>query len=282
LKRSIGVLFLLLPCALRAEEILGYYRFPAIHGDTVVFAAEGDLWRVGRQGGVATRLTTHPGEESRPAISPDGRTIAFSATYEGPNEVYTMPIDGGLPVRRTFEGESAKVVGWTPDGEILYSTGHYSGLPNVELARLDPATGRRSLVPLAQASDGSYAPDGKTLFFTRFAFQGSHTKRYRGGTAQSLWRFRETEAEAAPLTADFPGTSKEPMVWNGRVFFISDRDGTMNLWSMDEQGKGLRQHTFHRGWDVTSPGLSEGRIVYQLGADLRIFDVAANQDAPLP
>ena len=280
--RRLFILFLLLPCALRAEEILGYYRFPAIHGDTVVFAAEGDLWRVGRQGGVATRLTTHPGEESRPAISPDGRTIAFSATYEGPNEVYTMPIDGGLPVRRTFEGESAKVVGWTPDGEILYSTGHYSGLPNVELARLDPATGRRSLVPLAQASDGSYTPDGKTLFFTRFAFQGSHTKRYRGGTAQSLWRFRETEAEAAPLTADFPGTSKEPMVWNGRVFFISDRDGTMNLWSMDEQGKGLRQHTFHRGWDVTSPGLSEGRIVYQLGADLRIFDVAANQDAPLP
>src|SRR6185295_6926165 len=162
LKRSIGVLFLLLPCALRAQETLGYYRFPAIHGDTVVFAAEGDLWRVGRQGGVATRLTTHPGEESRPAISPDGRTIAFSATYEGPNEVYTMPIDGGLPVRRTFEGESAKVVGWTPDGE---------------LARLDPATGRRSLVPLAQASDGSYTPDGKTLFFTRFAFQGSHTKR---------------------------------------------------------------------------------------------------------
>jgi tricorn protease len=281
-KRSIFFLVLLLPCALRAEEILGYYRFPAIHGDTVVFAAEGDLWRVSRQGGVAARLTTHPGEESRPAISPDGRTVAFSATYEGPAEVYTMPIDGGLPVRRTFEGEAARVVGWTPGGEVLYATTHYSELPNVQLARLDPATGGRRLVPLAQASEGSYTPDGKTLFFTRFAFQGSHTKRYRGGTAQNLWRFREGDAEAAPLTSDFPGTSKEPMWWNGRVYFLSDRDGTMNLWSMDEQGDNLRQHTFHRGWDAASPDLSQGRIVYQLGADLRIFDVAANQDAPLP
>jgi tricorn protease len=283
LKQRLFALFLLLPCALRAEETLGYYRFPAIHGDTVVFAAEGDLWRVSRQGGTATRLTTHPGEESHPAISPDGRTIAFSATYEGPNEVYTMPIDGGLPVRRTFEGESATVVGWTPGGEVLYATEHYSGLPSNELARLDPATGRHSLLPLAQASDGFYTPDGKTLFFTRFAFQGSHTKRYHGGTAQNIWRFRDGDAEAALLNSDrYEGTSKAPMWWNGRVYFVSDRDGTMNLWSMDEQGGDLRQHTFHRGWDVASPDLSEGRIVYQLGADLRIFDIAANQDAPLP
>jgi tricorn protease len=280
-KRSLLLVFLLLPCALRAEETLGYYRFPAIHGDTVVFTAEGDLWRVSRQGGVATRLTTHPADESHPAVSPDGRTLAFSASYEGPTEVYTMPVDGGLPVRRTFEGESAIVVGWTPGGEILYATSHFSGLPNAQLARLDPATGRRNLIPLAQASDGCYTPDGKTLFFTRFAFQGSHTKRYRGGTAQNLWRYREGDAEAAPLTADFPGTSKNPMLWNGRVYFVSDRDGSMNLWSMDDNGGELRQHTFHKGWDVTWPSLSDGRIVYQLGADLRTYEIASNQDAPL-
>ncbi|HKI06621.1 MAG TPA: hypothetical protein VKK31_31885 [Thermoanaerobaculia bacterium] len=283
MKRRICALVLLLcPCALRGEETLGYYRFPAIHGDTVVFAAEGDLWRVEREGGTAARLTTHPAAESHPAISPDGRTVAFSAAYEGPTEVYTMPIDGGVPVRRSFEGENARVIGWTPKGEVLYATAHYSGLPAEQLVRFDPATGGRTMVPLAQASEGAYTPDGGTLFFTRFAFQGSHTKRYRGGTAQSLWRFGEGDAEAAPLTAGFTGTSKEPMLWQGRVYFVSDRDATMNLWSMDEKGGDLRQHTFHKGWDVASPDLSEGRIVYQLGADLRLFDVAAKRDAPLP
>jgi tricorn protease len=284
-KPFLGILLLLaLVPPLRAGEALGYYRYPAIHGDTVVFAAEGDLWRVERRGGTATRLTTHPAEEAFPAISPDGRTIAFSAAYEGPAEVYTMPIDGGLPVRRTFEGERAQVVGWTPGGEILYATRHQSTLPETQLARLDPATGRRTLVPLAQASDGSYTPDGKTLFFTRFAFQGSHTKRYKGGTAQSVWRYREGDAEAVPLTADFAGSSRAPMVWQGRVYFVSDRDGTMNLWSMDEDGHDLRQLTFHAGFDVASPDLSEGRIVYQLGADLRILDLSAptaSQDQPL-
>lgn len=275
------VVLMLVSPALRAEEVLGYYRFPAIHGDSVVFSAEGDLWWVNRQGGVATRLTTHPAEETRPAISPDGRTLAFSAAYEGPVEVYTMPMGGGLPVRRTFEGGRASVAGWTPRGEVLYATAHYSDLPNTQLVRLDPATGRRELLPLYQASDGSFTPDGKTLFFTRFAFQGSHTKRYKGGTAQNLWRYTEGEAEAVPLTADYTGTSKNPMEWNGRVYFVSDRDGTQNLWSMDGKGGDLRQHTSHRGWDVASPSLSQGRIVYQLGADLRIFDVAAGQDAPL-
>src|SRR5262249_5229059 len=104
----------------------GYFRFPAISGETIVFTAEGDLWRVPVTGGVAQRLTTHSSEESHAAISPDGRTIAFSASYEGPTEVYTMPIDGGLPTRRTFDGLNATVVGWTPDGKVIYSTRKYS------------------------------------------------------------------------------------------------------------------------------------------------------------
>ncbi|HEV7784119.1 MAG TPA: PDZ domain-containing protein, partial [Thermoanaerobaculia bacterium] len=183
---------------------------------------------------------------------------------------------------RTFEGSDARVVGWTPGGEILYTTRHWSGLPANQLLRLDPATGRSVLLPLAQAADGDFTPDGKTLFFTRFAFQGSHTKRYQGGTAQSLWRYREGDAEAIPLSADFAGTSREPMVWQGRLYFVCDRDGTLNLWSMDEDGHDLKQLTAHRGWDVTSPSLSEGRIVYQLGADLRLYDVAAAKDEPLP
>ncbi len=269
------------PAAAQAPGPQGYYRFPAIHGDTVVFTAEGDLWIVKAEGGQAQRLTSNPGPETNAAISPDGRTVAFTGAYEGPSDVYTMPIAGGLPTRRTFQG-GATVVGWTPDGQVLYATRHYSTLPNTQLVRLDTATDAATLVPLAQAADGSFDSSGTTLFFTRQAFQGSHTRGYQGGTAQNIWRYTAGDAEARPLTADWAGTSKAPMYWQGRVYFISDRDGTMNLWSMTPEGGDLRQLTHHDGWDVRGASLSDGRIVYQLGADLRLYTVATGEDRAIP
>ena len=81
----------------------GYFRQPAIHGDTVVFVAEGDIWRanVANPSTTAQRLTTHPAAESNPAISPDGTQVAFTARYEGPAEIYVMPLAGGTPTRLT-------------------------------------------------------------------------------------------------------------------------------------------------------------------------------------
>jgi len=272
---------LLAAAPLAAQQAqLGYYRFPAISGNSIVFTAEGDLWRVPINGGIAQRLTSAQGEESHAAISPDGQTIAFSASYEGPTEVYTMPLGGGAPTRRTFEGGNAIVTGWTPDGKVLYATRHFSTLPNTELATVDPRNNNTALVPLAQASDGSYY--NRTLYFTRFAWQGSNTKRYRGGTAQNIWRFAPNAAHAEALTSDYEGTSRSPMVWKGRVYFASDRDGTMNLWSMDENGKDLRQLTHHADFDVLSPSLGDGKIAYQLGADLRVFDIAPGSDTQVP
>src|SRR3990172_1833592 len=124
---------LAVPLAGQQATPLGYFRFPAISGDQVVFTAEGDLWRVGIRGGVAQRLTTHPSEESRPAVSPDGKILAYSASYEGPTEVYTMPLEGGVPTRRTYEGSSGQVVGWTPSGKVIYATRRYATLPNPQL-----------------------------------------------------------------------------------------------------------------------------------------------------
>ena len=137
-------------------------------------------------------------------------------------------------------------------------------------------------LPLSQASDGVLDPAGSTLYFTRQQFQGSSTKRYQGGTAQRLWKFAFDDPEALPLSADFPGSSKSPMWWKERIYFVTDRDGTMNLWSMNPNGADLRQHTSHHGWDVKWASLSEGRIVYQLGADLRLFEIGSKKDSLVP
>ena len=264
--------------SLEPEGVLGFYRYPALHGDHVVFAAEGDLWRVSADGGLAQRLTSHPAEETDPAISPDGHTLAFTARYEGPAELYTMPIDGGLPVRRTYEADASIATTWAPDGSLVYTTSHYSTLPQNQLVALDLADGTRERIPLYTATEASFDADGGTLFFVRPAYHNNVTKRYVGGTARDVWKFERGAPEAVELTGDYRGESHAPMWWSGRVYFVSDRDGTMNLWSMNESGGDVRQHTTHSGWDVKNPALHEGRIVYQLGADLRLYDIASSQD----
>lgn len=293
MRRHLLTIALLLSTALASQadsgsDNRGYYRFPALRGDLLIFTAEGDLWQTSLQGGSARRLTSHLGQETHAALSADGRHVAFSATYEGPREVYVMPLAGGLPRRLTWEGENAWVVGFTPEGEVLYATQYFSTLPQSQLAAIHPKTGEHRLIPLAQASQGFFYSEetaegkGPTLVFTRFPFQGSYTKRYQGGTAQNLWRFTEGRQEAEPLTADFPGTSRDPMHWGDRIVFTSDRDGTLNLWSMSMQGADLRQHTHHTAWDVKSPTLDGDHVVYQLGADLRLHHLASGEDREIP
>jgi tricorn protease len=264
----------------------GYFRKPAIHGESIVFVAEGDLWSVPLSGGHASRLSTHPAAEDNPAVSPDGKFVAFTAQFEGPTDVYVMPRTGGSPRRLTFDGAAISHVGWTPDGKVLIGTHAHAGLPNAQLVALDfsaPDGGiTRTRIPLAQAADGDMSPDGKTLFFTRLRFQGSHTRRYKGGTAQQIWSYRDGDAEAKPLTSDYVGTSKSPMVWSGRIYFASDRDGTMNLWSIKPDGSDPRQHTKHKEFDLKSPSLSQGRVAYQLGADLHVYDIDSGQDKAVP
>ena len=268
--------------AAQQEGTLGFYRYPALHGDTIVFAAEGDLWKVSAAGGVARRLTTHHAEETDPVISPDGLTLAFTARYEGPAELYTMPLSGGVPVRRTYEADASVATTWTPDGRLVYTTRHYSARPLPGLVRLNLDDGTRSVVPLVQASEGAYNGSGTTLFFVRPAFHNNVTKRYVGGTARDVWKFAEGAEEAVELTGDYDGESHSPMWCDGRVYFVTDRDGTMNIWSMDEDGGDVRQHTRHSGWDVKDPALSMGRIVYHLAADLWIYDIAAGESSLVP
>jgi tricorn protease len=283
MKKGLVTLLLLgMACMARADDITqGYYRYPALRGDTLVFTSQGDLWKVSVKGGQAQQLTSHPGEESHAALSPDGKWVAFLASYEGPEQLYVMPVDGGLPKRLSFSADDIYSVCWTPDGKVLVGTNAYSTLPDIQLVAVDPNTMAQARVPLSQAADGCYDPTGKTLFFTRLPFQGSHTKHYKGGTAQTLWKYAAGAAEAIPLTAKYVGTSKAPMWWKGRVYFVSDRDGTMNLWSMDENGGDLKQLTHHDGWDVQSPCLDNGRIVYQMGADLRLYTIATGGDGPI-
>ncbi len=250
----------------------GYYRYPAIYKSTVIFTGEGDLWKYDLDTKLASRLTTGQGLEVHPAVSPDGRQVAFVGQYEGPSEVYVMPIEGGTPKRVTWEEDSPVVWGWTKDGGIIYSTTSYSTIPNAQLVIVDPVSLKEKRVQLSQADQATFDENG-IMYFTRLRAQGSHTKRYKGGTAQTIWKF-DGKNEAVPLTSDYPGTSKDPMYYDGRIYFLSDRDGTMNIWSMDTTGGNLEQHTRSSGWDLQDAHIYKDRIVCQKGADIMLYDIS--------
>lgn len=259
----------------------GFYRQPALQGDQLYLVAEGDLWRVGAQGGEAQRLSTHPGQESQPAVSPDGQWLAFTGQYDGGTEIYVMPVAGGVPRRLTWEGGGMRVWGFTAAGEVLY-TG-LDSRPGSQLFAIDMKTGQRRQLPVGQASDAALSADGKTLYFTRNGLRSDNARQYRGGALARLWVMDlATKAEARPLLAE-GNNDRRPMPYRvgseTRIAFLSDRDGTVNLWSVNAQGGDLRQHTTHKGWDIRHASLDGSRVAYAVGADLYLVDLASSAAA---
>ncbi|MGZ5454895.1 MAG: protease, partial [Candidatus Aminicenantales bacterium] len=118
--RAMLIVCLLSAGAFAAEEGR-FFNYPTIHNDTIVFTYESDLWTVNAKGGVASRLTTFPGTETMAKISPDGKWLAFTASYDGAQAVYLMPAEGGAPVRLTYNPGGAQVIAWTPAGtEVVF------------------------------------------------------------------------------------------------------------------------------------------------------------------
>jgi tricorn protease len=256
----------------------GFYRQPALRGDRLVFVAEGDLWQANVGGGTAQRVTTHSGAETFPALSPDGRWIAFVGQQETAGDVFVMPAGGGVARRLTWDTGAVRVWGITADNEVLYSGATERGEPGTQLHLVSLVSGVHRALPVGQASDGALSPDGKTLYFTRNGLRGDNARQYRGGALARLWVMDLAgTAEAKPLLPE-GANDRRPMPYQdasgtARVAFLSDRDGTYNLWSVKADGSDLRQHTRHKGWDVRHASLDGAQAVYALGADLYRLDL---------
>ena len=111
---------------------LGYYRFPTIHKNHLVFVCEDDLWSYQLDENKLSRLTANYGAVSTPKISPDGKNIAFVGSEDGDTEVYVMPALGGPAKRLTYLGSMLKITGWRNNSEILFSSNH--GMPFLRMS----------------------------------------------------------------------------------------------------------------------------------------------------
>jgi tricorn protease len=268
-------------CAAGQEETL-LLRQPTVSADHVAFVYAGDIWIANRDGSSARRLTVNPSVESNPMFSPDGRLIAFSGNYDGNTDVYTIPIAGGQPKRITFHPGDDQVAGWTPDDKrILFSstrystTGRYSRLYSVPVDGGFPEP-----LPMPMAERGSYSPDGTHIAYTpiRDAFQT--WKRYRGGRVPPVWLFDLKTYDVVEVPHG--RASDTCPVWLGdEVYFLSDRNHTMNLFAYDTRTKEVTQVTRHRDFDVKSASAGGGVIIYEQGGRLHVLNPETGQSTAL-
>jgi len=276
----------------------GYYRFPTIHGETVVFVCEDDLWTAPAQGGIARRLTSNLGEVDSPALSPDGRLLAFTGHEEGPAEVFVMPALGGPARRLTFLGSDGRVVGWTPDAaEIIFASSHASPFRETSLYAIAATGGQPRLLPTGPAASLSFGPSGG-MVIARHTTDIAYWKRYRGGLAGDIWidaagdgRWRRLCA-GADRNGDqggglrLPGNLARPLWLGERIYFLSDHEGIGSLYSLPAvepcDGPCIPQrHASHPEFYLRHIHSDGRRIVYSAGGDLALYDPAEDAVRPI-
>ena len=259
----------------------GYLRHPALRGDTVVFICDDDLWRVDAKGGIARRLTAGLGEPSTPALSPDGKWIAFVGRDEQHPEVYVMSAEGGTARRMTWLGPDVMVRGFTPDGRILFVTTY--GQPffrNYRAFTLPLDGGMPELIPLGQVNHLAFGP-GNAKLIGRNTADPARWKRYRGGTAGYLWIDASGGGEFRRMS-ELAGNITSPMWIGDRIYYLSDAEGVGNLYSCRPDGSDPRRHSDHDDFYARNAQTDGRRVVYQCGAEIWLFDPARDATSRLP
>lgn len=269
-------------------------RFPDIHGDRVVFSYAGDLWTASSAGGAATRLTAHPGLELFARFSPDGKWIAFTGQYDGDEQVYVVPAGGGVPRQLTFypargpmmprHGYDNLVYGWTPDGRsvLFRSMRDADGIVSEGKLYTVPAAGGLPVaLPMPTSGAGDFAPNGTRMVYSPMFRDFRTWKRYEGGWAQELFIY-DLATNQVERIASSKRTERDPMWLADGIYFVSDRDGTLNLYRYEPAAKSVSQLTRSTTWDVRWASSDGGQqIVYELNGELRVFDTRAGGERAL-
>ena len=263
-------------------------RFPATNGREIVFSYAGDLYRVPLSGGEASRLTSYVGYEMFPRFSPDGGTIAFTGQYDGNTEVYTMPAAGGEPLRVTYTATNGRddlgdrmgpnniVMAWTPDGSSIVYRNRISDGFDGKLYTVSPAGGLSKVIPLPEGGFCSYSPDGKRLAYNRVMREFRTWKYYKGGMADDIWVYDPAKQTVENITNN-EAQDIFPMWIGDEIYFLSDRDYTMNLFVYDTKSKQTKKVTNFTDYDIKFPSSFGNTIVFENGGYIYKLDASTKQ-----
>lgn len=259
-------------------------RFPSTNGEEIVFSYAGDLYKVPIGGGEAKRLTSHVGYEMFPKFSPDGKTIAFTGQYDGNTEVFTMPSEGGEPLRITYTATNSRddlgdrmgpnniVMTWTPDGKNIVYRNRISDGFTGKLYQVNNEGGLSNVIPLPEGGFCSYSPDGKKLAYNRVMREFRTWKYYKGGMADDIWIY-DPSAKSVENITNNDAQDIMPMWIGDDIYFISDRDRTMNIFVYNTKTKQTNKVTNFTEYDVKFPSSHGNIIVFENGGYIYKMDV---------
>ena len=263
-------------------------RFPATNGTEVTFSYAGDLYRVSIHGGTAQRLTAHDGYEAFARYSPDGRQLAFTGQYDGNTEVYVMPAAGGTPRRVTYTASNPRddwgdrmgpnniTMTWTPDGKgIIYRNRIGDGFDG-QLWQAPIDGGMAKQLPVPEGGFCSYSPDGQKLAYNRVMREFRTWKYYRGGMADDIWIW-DMQAETITNVSNNVAQDIFPMWIGDEIYYISDRDKTMNIFVYNTATGATSKVTNYTDYDVKFPSCGGGVVVFEKGGYLYKLDPKTKQ-----
>jgi tricorn protease len=292
-----GLLSIVPASAQKLPDTTRLLRFPATNGRQIVFCYAGQLYTVGLDGGTARRLTSGPGYSSFPRFSPDGTQLAFTSHYDGNTEVYVMPAGGGAPKRLTTSatlhrddisdrmGPNNIVMTWenTRPRIVFRSRMRSFNDFNGQLYTVGMDGDLPQQLPVPRGGFASFSPDDSKMAFNRIFRQFRTWKHYRGGMTDDVWIYDFKTASTQDLTSDSGAQDICPM-WgpDNHIYFLSDRDGRMNLFSIDLANKATKQLTTFKDFDIKFPSIGKESIVFEEAGYIWRYDLATGKTTVLP
>lgn len=255
-------------------------RYPDVSETHICFVYAGDIWVVGKQGGLAHKLSSPKGEESFPRFSSDGKYIAFTGNYDGNEDIYVLPTMGGELQRITYHGLSDRMLDWYSDGKkILYASSRESGRMRYnQFYSVSSNGGLSEKLPVPYGEFGMIAEDDKTLAYTPISRDFRTWKRYRGGMAPDIWIFDLETLESKNITKN-DANDTQPMWHGNKLYFLSDRgeNKRYNIWVYDRESEGFTQITHFKEYDIHFPAVGPQDIVFEAGGKLYLLDLATEE-----
>jgi len=271
-----------------AQETAILPQRPAFNGSEIVFSYAGDLWKVGKAGGAAARLTAGQGVESYPVFSPDGKTVAFCGEYDGNFDVYTVPVAGGVPKRITYHPGVDEPTTWTNDGkEIVFRSGRSANSGRYKQLFRIPASGGADVpLPFDMAVAASFSGDGARVAYMPIGFfRPPHSydawKQYRGGRTTKIWigQLSDSSITEIPRTNS---NDADPIWVGGEVYFLSDREGPVTLFAYDTASKKVRRVLENSALDYKSISGGPGAIVLERFGGVQLYDLKSKKLTDVP